>query len=57
MRKIKIPEPLGHSKLKLHPSRRPEQRELDRALLALFGLAFRKIPGTKLHHLGGKEAS
>ena len=45
------------SKQKLQPSRRPEQRELDRALLAMFGLAFRKVPRTTFHRLGGKEAS
>jgi len=37
---------------KQHWSRRPRQRELDRALLALFSLAFRKVPGTTCHRLG-----
>ena len=45
------------SKQKLHPSRRPEQRKLDKALLALFGLQYKRVPGTTFHRLGGKEAS
>ncbi len=42
------------SKQKIHWSRHPEQREQDRALLALFGLAFERVPGTSFHRLCGK---
>jgi len=43
------------SKQKLHWSRRPEQRRKDEKILALFGLAFRKVPGTTCHRLGRRE--
>jgi len=40
---------------KLHFSRHPEQREQDRALMALFGLAFERVPGISFYRLCGPE--
>jgi len=45
------------SKQKLHQSRKHNQRELDRSLLALFGLQYKRVPGTTFHRLGGKGAA
>ena len=41
-----------NSKQKIHWSRHPDQLNLDRALLTIFGLEFRKVPGTDFHQLG-----
>jgi len=43
------------SKQKLHWSRKHNQRELDRSLLAIFGLEFKKVPGTNFHRLGSRK--
>jgi len=44
-----------HFQGKSHWSRHPKQRELDRSLLAIFGLEFKKVPGTNFHRLGSRK--
>ena len=40
----------GNFQRKIHPSRHPEQRNLDRALLAMVGLRFEPVHAAKGGH-------